>query len=64
MPVCVKKERNGPASADQTFLQRAKAPAMCTVPHTETRPPPPIPPQIGPSDNMRPKLHDQYTHHQ
>ena len=64
MPVCVKKERNGPASADQAFLQPAKAPAMCTAPHAETCPPPPIPPQIGPSDNMWRKLHDKYTRHQ
>ena len=43
------------------------------VPCTETRPPPPIPPcllaqnlsskWIAPTDNVRPKLHDEYTHH-
>ena len=58
----------------KAFLQPAKAAAMCTAPHAETRPPPPIPPfllaqnisskQIVPTDNMRPKLHDKYTHHQ
>ena len=47
---------------------------MCTAPHAETHPPPPIPPfllaqnlsskRIAPTDNMRPKLHDEYTHHQ
>ena len=49
----------------KAFLQPAKAAAMCTAPHTETRPPPPIPPgllvqnlsskRIAPTDNMRPK---------
>ena len=43
-PVCANKMRNGPASANQGFLQPAKAAAMCTAPRAETRPPPPIPP--------------------
>ena len=58
----------------KAFLQPAKAAAMCTAFHAETRPPPPIPPfllaqnlsskRITPTDNMWPKLHDKYTHHQ
>ena len=74
MPICVKKERNGQASADEAFLQPAKAASMCTALHAETRPPPPILPfwlaqnlfskQIVPTDNTRPKLHDEYTRHQ
>ena len=58
----------------KAFLQPAKAAAMCMAPRAETRPPPPIPPfllaqnlsskRIAPTDNMRPKLHDEYTHHQ
>ena len=48
---------------NKAFLQPAKATAMCTAPHAETRPPPPIPPfllaqnlsskQIVPTDNSR-----------
>ena len=59
---------------NKAFLQPAKATAMCTAPHAETRPPPPIPPfllaqnlsskRIAPTDNMQPKLHDEYTRHQ
>ena len=50
------------------FLQPAKAAAMFMAPHAETRPPLPfllvsLKP-IAPTDNMRPKLHDEYTHHQ
>ena len=58
----------------KAFLQPAKAATMCTAPRAETRPPPPIPPfllaqnlsskRIVPTDNMWPKLHDEYTHHQ
>ena len=58
----------------KAFLQPANAAAMCTAPHAETHPSPPIPPfllaqnlsskRIVPTDNMRPKLHDKYTHHQ
>ena len=58
----------------KAFLQPAKAAAMCTAPRIETCPPPPIPPfllaqnlsskRIVPTDNMRPKFHDEYTHHQ
>ena len=72
MPICVKKERNAQASADEGFfLQPA---AMCTAPCAETRLPPPVLPfllsqnlsskQIVPTDNMRPKFHDKYTRHQ
>ena len=59
-PVCANKVRNGPASADQgfstasqgschvhgtpSFLQPAKAAAMCTAPWAETRLPPHIQP--------------------
>ena len=73
-PVCVKTEGNGPASADQGFLQPTKTAAMCTVPRAETRQSPPIQPSllaqnvfskwIAPTDNMWAKLHDEYTHHQ
>ena len=58
----------------KAFLQPAKAAAMCTAPRAETHPPPPIPPfllvqnlsskRIAPTDNMRPKLHDECTRHQ
>ena len=58
----------------KAFLQPAKAAAMCMALSTETRPPPPIPPfllaqklsstWIAPTDNLRPKLHDEYTRHQ
>ena len=58
----------------KAFLQPAKTAVMCTAPCTETHPPPPIPPillaqnlsskLIAPTDNMRPKLHDEYTRHQ
>ena len=58
----------------KAFLQPAKAAAMCTALRAETRPLPPIPPfllaqnlpskQIAPTDNVRPKLHDEYTRHQ
>ena len=58
----------------KAFLQPAKAAAMCMAPRAETRPPPPIPPfllaqdlsskRIAPTDNVQPKLHDEYTRHQ
>ena len=58
----------------KAFLQPAKAVAMCTALRAETHPPPPIPPfllaqnlsskRIAPTDNVRPKLHDEYTRHQ
>ena len=58
----------------KALLQPAKAAAMCMAPRAETRPPPPIPPVllaqnlsskwIAPTDNMWPKLHDEYTRHQ
>ena len=59
----------------KAFLQPAKAAAMCTAPRAETHPHSPIhiPPlllvqnlsskRIAPIDNMRPKLHDEYTCH-
>ena len=71
--VCIKRERNDPASANQGFLQPAKAAAMCTAPHAETRPPPHptfllaqnlSSKQIVATDNVRPKFHDEYTSHQ
>ena len=73
----LKRKEMAQPGQPRLFLQPAnlaKAAAMCTVPHAETRPLPPIPPfllaqnlsskQIAPNDNMRPKLHDKYTHHQ
>ena len=58
----------------KALLKLAKAAAVCRAPRAETRPHPPIPPflltqnlsskRIAPTDNMRPKLHDEYTHHQ
>ena len=58
----------------KAFLQPANAAAMCTALCAETHPPPPIPPfllaqnlpskWIVPTDNVRPNLHDEYTHHQ
>ena len=58
----------------KAFLQAAKADAMRMALRAETCPPPPIPPfllapnlsskRIAPTDNVRPKLHDEYTHHQ
>ena len=57
--------------ATKAFPVSAKAAAMCMAPHAETHPPPPIPPfllaknlsskRIAPTDNMWPKLHDEYT---
>ena len=54
----------------KAFLQPAKAAAMYTALRAETHPPPPTPPfflaqnlsskRIAPTDNMRPKLHDEY----
>ena len=59
---------------NKALLQLAKAATMCMAPHAERRPPLPIPPlllaqnlpsnQIAPTDNMQPKLHDEYTRHQ
>ena len=73
-PVCAKRERNGPASADQGLSIASQDSHMCMACHNYARPPPPIPPfllaqnlsskQIAPTDNMRPKLHDEYTRHQ
>ena len=58
----------------KAFLQLAKAAAMCTALQGEPTPPPPFPPfllaqnlsskRIAPTDNVRPKLHDEYTRHQ
>ena len=55
----------------KAFLQPAKAATMCMAPRAETRPPPPFllaqnlsSKRIAPTDNMRPKFHDEYTHHQ
>ena len=58
----------------KAFLQPAKAAAMCMALRAETRPSPPIPPfllaqnlslkRIVPTDNVQPKLHDEYTCHQ
>ena len=55
----------------KAFLQPAKAAAMYMAPCAETRPPPPFllvqnlsSKRIVPTDNMRPKLHDEYTRHQ
>ena len=54
----------------KAFLQLAKTAAMCQACHES----PPIPPfllaqnlsskRIVPTDNMRPKLHDEYTCHE
>ena len=59
----------GPASAD--VLQPAKTATVCTVPHAYTCPPSLShlfclckPYLHAPTDNMRPKLDDKYTHHQ
>ena len=71
MSICVKKERNGPASADQGFSTASQGRCYVHGPRTETRPPLPIPPfllaqnlsskRIVPTDNMWPKLQDEYT---
>ena len=71
MPVCVKRERNGLASADQG-LSRANQDS-CHV-HGILCPSSPIPPfllaqklcpkQIVPTDNKRPKLDDGISSHQ
>jgi len=50
----------------KAFLQPAKGAAKCTAPNAETCPPPLqnlSPKQIAPTDNMGPKLHDEYTCH-
>ena len=72
--VCAKKERNGPAGAGQSFLKLARQPPCAR--HVMTMPanlPYPIflllvqnlsSKQIAPTDNMRPKFHDEYTRHQ
>ena len=74
MPVRGKKKRNGPAIANQGFLQPAKTASTHMASHDYAHPPPPILPillaqnlpskWIPPTDNVRPKLHDEYTRHQ
>ena len=71
MPICDKKERNAQPSADQGFSTASQGSYHV---HAETHPPSPIPPfmlaqnlsskRIAPTDNMRLKFHDEYTHHQ
>ena len=73
-PVCVKRERNGQASADQGFSTASQGSCHVHGSSRWTHPPPPIPPfllaqnlsskRIAPTDNMRPKLHDEYTRYQ
>ena len=58
----------------KAFLQPAKTATMGTTLHAETWPPPPIRPfllaqnlsskWIAPTENVQPKMHDEYTHHQ
>ena len=58
----------------KAFLQPAKTAAMCTACHDYAHPPPSVPhfllaqnlssKRIAPTDNMRSKLHDEYTCHQ
>ena len=58
----------------KAFLQPDKAAAMCTAPRAEIHLPPFIPhfllaqnpssKRIVPTDNMQPKLHDEYIRHQ
>ena len=74
MPICVKKERNAQASADQGFSTASQGSCHVHGTRAETRPPPPIPPfllvqnlsskRIAPTDNMQPKFHDEYTRQQ
>ena len=73
-PICVKKERNGQAGANQGFSTASQG--SCHVHGTPywNLPTPPIPPfllvqnlpskQIVPSDKMWSKLHDDYSRHQ
>ena len=75
-PVCVKKERNGQATADQGFFVYSQPRQLpCAwLPKLKTHPPLHIPPfllaqnlslkRISPNDNMLPMLHDEYTCHQ
>ena len=70
-PFVSKKREMAQPVPTKAFLQPAKAAAMCMAPRAETRPPLPIPPfllaqnlsskRIAPTDNMWPKLHDEYT---
>ena len=72
MPVCDKNEEKWPSQYKTEDFY--KAGAMYKAPSAETHPPPLIPPfllvqnlsskQIAPTDNMCPKLLDQYTRHQ
>ena len=77
MPICVKKERNGPASVDQRFSSYSQSRQLPCVQHFMLKPThldPPIPPflivqnlfskRIALTDYMWPKLHDEYTSHQ
>ena len=74
LPPFVSRREMAKPVPTKAFLQPAKAAAMCMAPHAETCPLPPIPPfllaqnlsskRIVPSDNMQPKLHDEYSHHQ
>ena len=58
----------------KAFLLPAKVAAMCTALRAKNPPTSPIPPflltqnasskRIAPTDNMQPKLHDEYTRHQ
>ena len=74
MPVCVKKKKRREMAKPvptKDFLQPGKTAAMPCHP---THPPPPVPPfllaqnlsskWILPTDNLRSKLHDEYTCHQ
>ena len=73
-PTFAKKKREmAQLLPNKAFLQPAQTATMCTGSHDYACPPPPIPPfllaqnlsskWIGPTDNMQPKLHDDYTRH-
>ena len=74
MPVCVEKERNGLASADQGFSTASQGSWHVHGTPCWNLPISPYPTfllaqnlsskQIAPTDNMRPKLLEEYTHHQ
>ena len=62
----LKRREMAQAVLTKAFLQSAKTVTMCTVCYDYAHPPPPIPKffkMIVSTDNMRPKLHDEYTSH-
>ena len=72
-PFVLKRREMPQPVPTKAFLLPAKTATMSMACHDYARPPPPIPPfvlvqnlslkRIAPTDNMQPKLHDEYTSH-